>query len=150
MVGIGDGDATGAAVRWAAAVADERELTVALVRATGEAGVFDAEGELRHRYPRHHGPRSGTRADDIVRWADELQDLSDHDLDIRTSQPLGSSALRLAEASGVASLLVVGQHWSSITLGRHTGQPLRHALTHTRCPVVVVPEWTVVAPELET
>jgi nucleotide-binding universal stress UspA family protein len=150
VVGVGHGDATEAAVRWVAAVADERDLTVALVHATGESSVSDAEDDPSHRYPRHHSQDAGSQADDIIRWADELQELSDRDLDIRTSQPLGSSTLRLAEASGVASLLVVGQHWSRITLGRHTGQPLRHALTHARCPIVVVPEWTVVAPDLGT
>ena len=40
---------------------------------------------------------------------------------------------------GAASLLVIGQHRSMITGDSQTTRPLRHALTHARCPVAVIP-----------
>ncbi len=46
VVGIGHGNATRAAVRWAAHLARERELTVELLHATGDAPVFQADGVL--------------------------------------------------------------------------------------------------------
>ena len=75
-----------------------------------------------------------------MRWAGEVQERSEHELDIRTSEPSGLSTVRLAEASEVASVLVVGRHRSKFPLGRHTSQPLRYELTHSMCPLVVVPE----------
>ena len=44
VVGIGQGAATEAAVRWAAHFADEREVTVALVHATGDPAVVESDG----------------------------------------------------------------------------------------------------------
>lgn len=144
VVGIGRGEATDAAVRWAAHLADQRSLPVALVHATGESPVFDADGirDLVHAVV-HPEDRVASTADELVRRANEVQELSDHELLIHTAAPPGLSALRLTEASSVASLLVVGQHWSSLTRGHHTPQPLRYALTHAHCPVAVIPEWTV-------
>ena len=46
IVGIGHGPATDAAVHWAAHLADDRDLPVGLVRATGEGPVFQVDGLL--------------------------------------------------------------------------------------------------------
>lgn len=146
VVGVGHGDATEAAVRWAADLADERDLDVVLVHATGDGPVFSADGlidlvtyELR---PERRRARS---RDELVRLAGQVQELSRHELTVDVAEVPGLAALRLAEASDAASMLVVGQHRSAITLGRRTAQPLRHLLTHARCPIAVVPEWAPVS-----
>ena len=142
MVGVGHGDATEAAVRWASALADDRELRVTLVRATGDGPVFQADGLLDLiSWELHAERRTESSATDLIRLAEEVQELTDHDLTIDIASVPGLAAVRLADASQIASLLVIGQHRSRITLGRHTAQPLRHLLTHARCPIAVVPEW---------
>lgn len=142
VVGVGRGDATEAAVRWAANLADERELGVVLVRATGDGPVFQTDGLLDLvSYELHPKRRADWFERDLVRLAGQVQELSEHELTIDAGAVPGLAATRLAEASEVASLLVIGQHRSRLTLGRHAAQPLRHLLTHARCPVAVVPEW---------
>jgi nucleotide-binding universal stress UspA family protein len=142
VVGMGHSDATEAAVKWAADLGDTREATVAMVHATGDAPVFEADSALDlANYVIHPDDRTAWSNRDVDRFAGEVQELSEHDLDVRVATPPGLPAVRLAEASTVASLLVIGQHWSTLTAGHHVTQPLRYALTHARCPVAVVPEW---------
>ncbi len=142
VIGVGHGDATEAAVRWAAALADEHDLRVALVRATGDGPVHQTDG-LRDliSYELHPERRTERSERDLVRFAEQVQELSEHDLTIDAGALPGLSAIRLAEASGDASLLVIGQHRPPSTPGRHTAEPLRYLLTHARCPIAVVPEW---------
>jgi nucleotide-binding universal stress UspA family protein len=142
LIGVGHGDATEAAVRWAANLADERDFDVVLVRATGDGPVFQTDGLLDLiSYELHPKRRAEWAERDLVRLAEQVQELSEHDLTIDAGAVPGLAATRLAEASEVASLLVIGQHRSTFTLGRHAAQPLRHLLTHARCPIAVVPEW---------
>jgi nucleotide-binding universal stress UspA family protein len=142
VIGVGHGDATEAAVRWAADLADRRDLGVVLVRATGDGPVFQTDGLLDLiSYELHPKRRAEWAERDLVRLAEQVQELSEHDLTIDAGAVPGLAATRLAEASEVASLLVIGQHRSTFTLGRHAAQPLRHLLTHARCPIAVVPEW---------
>ncbi len=148
VVGVGHGHATDAAVRWAARLADERDLDVTLVRATGDGPVFQTDGLLDLiSYELRPARRDQRWERDLVRLAKQVQDLSEHDLTIDALAVPGLAAARLAEASEVASLLVIGQHRSKLTLGRHTAQPLRHLLTHARCPIAVVPETAVGEPD---
>lgn len=141
MVGIGHGDATEAAVWWASQLADERGLTIGLVRATGDAPIFQSDGlvDLLAYYlePEH---RTEWTVGDVNRLAAAVQDNSDHDLVIETSIRPGLPAVQLVAASEQASMLVIGQHWSAISQGHLTPQPLRYALQHARCPVAVIPE----------
>ena len=46
VVGVGHGEATEAAVWWASQLADDRDLSVGLVRVTGDAPVFQSNGLL--------------------------------------------------------------------------------------------------------
>lgn len=148
VVGVGHGDATEAAVRWAAHLADERNLRVTLVRATGDGPVFQADGLLDLiGYELHPERREEWMKGDIDRLAEQVQELSDHDLTVETAALPGLAAVRLTEASDTASLLVIGQHRSKVTLGRHNAQPLRHLLTHAKCPIAVVPEWAAETPD---
>jgi nucleotide-binding universal stress UspA family protein len=144
VVGIGRGDATRAAVRWAAHLARERELTVELLHATGGAPVFQADGVLDlARYEVGHGDPEEWEQGAIEHFAELMQTLSPES-DVIMSTPPGLPALRLDEASERSAMLVLGRHRSALDRGHHTAQPLRHALTHARCPVAVIadhPDW---------
>jgi nucleotide-binding universal stress UspA family protein len=142
VVGVGHGDATESAVRWAADLADRRDLGVVLVRATGDGPVFQTDGVLDLlSYELHPDRREERSTADLVRAAELVQELSDHDLRIEAAAMPDFAASSLGELSDRASLLVIGQHRSKLTLGRHTPQPLRHLLTHARCPIAVIPQW---------
>ena len=145
VVGVGRGDGTRAAVRWAAHLARERGLTVELLHATGDAPVFQADGVLdlvRYEFGRHDPDE--WEAGTIGHFAELLQTLTGPEFDVVVSTPPGLAALRLDEASERSALLVLGRHRSALDRGHHTAQPLRHALTHARCPVAVIadhPDW---------
>lgn len=140
IVGIGHGEATDAAVCWAARLADERDLAVGLVRATGEGPVFQVDSLLSLlAYYIDPSKRAEWTSEDLADFALQVQSMTKRDLSIAVSAPSGLPAVRLVDESAAASLLVLGQHRSMITGAAHSTQPLRHALTHARCPVVVVP-----------
>jgi len=143
IVGIGHGEATDAAVCWAARLADERGLSVGLVRATGEAPVFQVDG-LLDLLARYIDPsmRLQWTSEDLADFAEDVQSMTQHDVSIDTAAAHGSPGGGLVDASSVASLLVIGRHRSMITGHPHATKPLRHALTHARCPVVVIPAST--------
>jgi nucleotide-binding universal stress UspA family protein len=141
VVGIGHGEATEAAVWWASELADRRGVAVGLVRATGDAPLFQADGILDLvGYFLHPESREQWATKDVDRLAAAVQENSRRDLPIAIEVRPGLPAVQLVEASEHAALLVIGQHWSAISLGRHISQPLRYALTHARCPIAVVPE----------
>jgi nucleotide-binding universal stress UspA family protein len=140
IVGIGHGDATDAAVHWAARLADERDLSVGLVRATGEGPVFQVDGMLSLlAYYIDPAKRAEWTREDLADFAEEVQAMTAHELAIGVSAPAGLPAVRLVDASTAASLLVIGHHRSIVTGRQHTTEPLRHALTHARCPIAVIP-----------
>ena len=143
IVGVGHGEATEAAVRWAAQLADERDLAVGLVRATGEGPVFQVDGLLSLlAYYIDPSKRLEWTTEDLADFADEVQAMTTHELAVGVSAPAGLPAVRLVDASETAALLVIGHHRSVITGQPHTTQPLRHALTHASCPVAVIPAGT--------
>ena len=140
IVGIGHGEATEAAVCWAAHLADERSLAVGLVRATGEGPVFQVDGLLNLlAYYIDPSKRSEWTREDLADFADQVQAMTQHDLSVDTAAPAGLPAVRLVDASAAASLLVIGRHRSMITGHPHSTQSLRHALTHACCPIAVIP-----------
>ena len=145
VVGIGRGNATRAAVRWAAHLARGRQLTVELLHATGDAPVFQADGALDLvRYEVGQRDPDEWQHGAIEHFAELMQTLAGPELDLVVSTPPGLAALRLDEASERSALLVLGRHRSVLDRGHHTAQPLRHALTHARCPVAVIadhPDW---------
>lgn len=141
VVGIGHGDATRSAVRWTAQLAQQRDFTIELLHSTGDAPVFQAEG-LRDlvRYETGRTDRAAWGAGRIEHFAELLLALGGPELDVMINTPSGLAALGLDEASERSSLLVVGRHRSKLDGGHHTGQPLRHVLAHSRCPVAVIPD----------
>lgn len=140
IVGVGHGAATEAAVCWAAQLADERGLAIGLVRATGEGPVFHGDGLLNLlAYYIDPAKRLEWTREDLADFANEVQTMTAQELSIGVWAPTGLPAVRLTDASETAALLVIGQHRSIVTGQPHTTQPLRHTLTHSRCPVAVIP-----------
>ncbi len=139
VVGIGHGDATRSAVRWAAHLARTRRVKIELLHAMGDAPVFQADGLLDlARYELGATDEAAWEVGQIEHFAELMQALSGPELDMEISTPPGLAALRLDEASERSALLVLGRHRSKLDRGHHTAQPLRHALTHARCPVAVI------------
>lgn len=141
VVGVGHGDATRSAVRWAAHLARSRDIRIELLHAMGDAPVFQAEGFLDlARYEVGYTDRRTWEVGHIEHFAELMQTLSGPELDLAISTPPGLAALRLDDASERSALLVIGRHRSKFDGGHHLAQPLRHALTHARCPVAVIPD----------
>jgi len=139
VVGIGHGDATRSAVRWAAHLARTRSVKIELLHALGDAPAFQADGPLDFaRYELGAVDQASWEAGRVGHFAELMQTLSGSVLDMSVSTPPGLAALRLDDASEAAALLVLGRHRSKIDRGHHTAQPLRHVLTHARCPVAVI------------
>ncbi len=147
VVGVGHGEATEAAVWWATQLADDRDLPVGLVRITGDAPVFQANGLLDVLgYYLSPADRAGWTTRDVARFADAAQENSDRTLSVDVDVRAGLPAVQLVEASRTAAMLVVGQHWSAISRGHHVSQPLRYLLGHAAGVVAVVPEAAVHVP----
>jgi nucleotide-binding universal stress UspA family protein len=140
IVGVGHGEATEEAVRWAARFAEEYGLGLGLVRATGDGPVFSVDGFLDVvSFYIDPDQRQVWTQEDLSQLAIAAQEATEAELDIATTSVPGLPATRLTEASTAASLLVIGQHRTLLSGTRHATQPLRHALAHARCPVAVVP-----------
>ena len=147
VVGVGHGEATESAVWWASQLADDRDLPVGLVRVTGDAPVFQANGLLDVAgYYLHPNEREEWTTRDLARFAAAVQENSDRVLRVDVDVHGGLPAVQLVEASRSAGLLVVGQHWSAISRGHHVSQPLRYLLGHAAGVVAVIPEAAVHVP----
>jgi nucleotide-binding universal stress UspA family protein len=140
IVGVGHSEATDAAVRWAAVQAAEHGRALGLVRATSEAPVFDVDGMLDLiAYYLDPAIRDEWVTEDLAALATVAQAVSENEIPIATTATARLPATTLVNESAAASLLVIGQHPSKVLGARHVTSSLRHALTHARCPVVVVP-----------
>ncbi len=140
IVGVGHGDATDEAVRWAARLAECHGLGLGLVRATGEGPVFSVDGFLDLvAYYIDPSQRAVWTQEDLVRLAHEAQTATTSTISVGVAAVPGLPATNLVQAGLGASLLVIGQHQSLITGTRHAAQPLRYALAHAPCPVAVIP-----------
>jgi nucleotide-binding universal stress UspA family protein len=147
VVGVGHGEATEAAVWWAAQLADDRELPVGLIRVTGDAPVYQSNGLLDVvGYYLNPQDRQSWTTRDLARLAHAVQENSDRELAVDVDVRGGLPAVRLVEASRTSALLVVGQHWSAISRGHHVSQPLRYLLGHAEGVVAIVPEAAVHVP----
>lgn len=139
VVGVGHGHATRSAVRWAAHLVPDHGVSIELLQATRDAPVFQAEGPLDFAKHELGGPApEASELEHADHFAALMHTLVGPGLDLTISTPAQLAAVGLEEASERSSLLVVGRHRSMFDGGRHTAQPLRHALTHARCPVAVV------------
>ena len=140
IVGIGHSEATEASVRWAAGEAAQSQRALGLVRATREGPVFQVDGMLELiAYYIDPAKREQWVAEDLAELAALAQDASVDEIAVATTAVAGLPATTLVAQSEAASLLVIGHNPSKLLGRQHVTQPLRHALTHARCPVVVVP-----------
>ncbi len=140
IVGVGHGEGTQAAIRWAADLAVDRDLPIGLVRATGEAPVFSLDGFLQVlAYYIDPAQRAEWTQEDLEALAGQIEQLSGGTVDVETSIRSGIPAHQLVDASREAGLLVIGQHRSVVSDEPRSTRALRYALTHARCPVAVIP-----------
>ena len=139
VVGIGHGNATRGAVRWVAHLSRTTEIAVELLHSKGDAPVFQASSvrDLA-RYELGTAEPATWERGEIDHFAEMMRTLAAPDLEMTVSTPRGLAALRLDEASERSALLVMGRHRSRLDRGHHIAQPLRHVLTHARCPVAVI------------
>lgn len=130
VVGVGQSDASIAAMRWAARYANARHVRVAVVKAVSARPTLTSEGlfvllahlmdpSMLHRWAQ----------EDADQFAEELQRLTHAETDITTTIVDGSAGARLVEAGHQAALLVIGR-----------GKPaaVHHTISHAPCPVVVI------------
>lgn len=139
VVGAGHGSATRAAIDWAAAYSERSGTALRLVRSIPHRPVFGVDGLLgvaAFYIDPHLLVEWAT--EDLLRFADEIQDSTVSDVTISESVEFGSPGPRLVEAGAGASLLVIGRHERSRD-GGPMPLALHHVLTHAPCPVVVVP-----------
>jgi len=140
VVGVGYGPSTRAAVCWAAGRAAEAARSLAIVRATGEGPVFQIDGWLNFvAYYIDPAMRDQWTREDLDEFARLAQLETSGEIEIATAALPGLPATQLVGESERAALLVIGQHRSWGRSNQHVAQPLHHALTHARCPVVVIP-----------
>jgi nucleotide-binding universal stress UspA family protein len=131
--------ATKAAVRWAAAFADQHDAGVTLLRSTPNRPSLGPDGllDVLAFYLDPSMLRQWTN-DDLAQLADDIQRSTERDLRITWSATTGPPGPRLIDAAAEPALIVV----SSTTHpgGRHVvPAALRHVIIHAPCPVVVVP-----------
>lgn len=139
VVGIGHGNATRSAVRWAAHLSRSRDVSVELLHAGGDAPVLQARRAVDAvRYELGKVDRATWERGEVDHFLELIRTLAGPELDVTVSTPPGLAALRLDEASERCALLVIGRHRSRLDRGHHTAQPLRHVLTHASCPVAVI------------
>ncbi len=135
----GHGEATTAAVQWAAGFADIHGTDLSLVRSTRNRPSLGPEG-LLDVLAFYLDPSMLRRwaAEDLAKLADELQQSTERDLRITWSSKTGASGPRLIEASVNATLLVVGRN-TLPALDHVIPKALRHVIVHAPCPVVIIP-----------
>jgi nucleotide-binding universal stress UspA family protein len=130
VVGVGQSQASTAAMRWAANYANARHVRVAVVKAVSARPTLSSEGlfvllahfldpSVLHRWAQ----------DDADQFAEELQRLTHAETDITTTIVDGSAGARLVEA---------GQHAALLVIGRGKPAAVHHAISHAPCPVVVI------------
>lgn len=141
IVGVGRSSATEAAIRWGAHEAEATGRPLGLVRATGDLPLFRIDGllDVMALYLEPEKRAEWTR-EDLAEWSERAQELTDAQIDVSTAAVPGVPAVQLVEASETAELLVIGHRRDGVFGDHHIARPLRYALTHARCPVVVVPD----------
>lgn len=135
VVGVDGSDASEQAVRWAAAVASDRNLELRIVHAL-------KDGELYYG-----GDLAGTRAlleqaqksaEQIVQDAVQIASLVDKDLTITTDFPTEPPVPLLIELSRDARMVVVGHTGRGGFPGMLAGSTAVALASHADCPVAVI------------
>lgn len=139
VAGAGHGEATRAAIDFAARYSERCGTALTLVRAVPHRPVFGTDGLLDVAAFYIDPNLLFTWAtDDLIELADEIQGSTASELKISPTVRAGEPGPRLVEAGTGASLLVIGRHQ---TQRDHSPiqRTLHHVITHAPCPVVIVP-----------
>jgi len=138
-VGVGDGPATEAALRWAASWTVAQGLHLRLVRAVGRPSLRrpDSVFDLLARTIDPAAPQQLAESD-LAALAVELRREAGDELSVDWEADSGGAAAGLVRATAGSDLLVVGRHTGRLS-ERLVSPSLHHVLTHASCPVVVVP-----------
>lgn len=149
IVGIGSGAATAAALAWAGSFATANSLAVRLVHAATyqPRPVFNLERAMKKALEKAaflFDPEELRlwAESDLSQLADDLRSRTgDASVNVTVTAELGRPGpvlVTAAEPSDV-SLIVMGKHFDSPITGYFTTSSLHYVLTHSPCPVVVVP-----------
>lgn len=139
VVGIGHGDATRSALRWAAHLARSRPLSIELLHAMGGTPELPAQGLLDLVNDElEHADQASWELAQVEHFGEVIKAIAGDDLDVLIEAPRGLAAPRLIDASEHSAMLVIGRHRSKFDRGHHTARSLRRVLTHARCPVAVI------------
>ena len=147
VVGVGNGQATVAALDWTMAFAASRKLSVALVHAVHHeprflfyGPVFSMEQAMeKEAYFMDRDVLRQWAEDDLTELAGRLRARPDATgVNITCTATLGRPGSVLVGAAADAEMMVVGKHYDGPLSGYFTTATLHHVLTHAQCPVVVV------------
>lgn len=140
VAGVGHGEATRTALRWAARFAAAHDTGLDLVRALPPRPLFRTDGFL-DVLAYYVDPDLLRRwaMDDLEAFADEIEVSTQREVPLRWSTATGATGPTLVEASDGAELLVLGLHERSDATEHDVPLWLHHAVTQAPCPVVLVP-----------
>jgi nucleotide-binding universal stress UspA family protein len=137
LLGAGNPDTSGAAVRFAFREAEARACTLDVVR----AWRCPAHETVDHPAPaaepaRHHEERASALLDELLREATAAHPT----VRVRRTTVEGPPAKVLVDRSAAADLVIVGARRRVGRLGLQIGRVSHTLLHHARCPVTVVPQ----------
>lgn len=139
VVGIDGSDGSRAALRWAIEEGRVRDATVQAVFAWHSSAVAGLASI--GAFPARDLIEEAARTE-LARIVDEEQLEGRTDPVVVTSLVESSPAPALLEAADGADLLVVGSRGHGAFSGMLLGSVSQHCVTHSPCPVVVVPTTT--------
>ncbi|MFD5257533.1 universal stress protein [Streptomyces bobili] len=137
LLGAGNPDTSGDAVRFAFREAEARACTLDVVRAWRCPAHESVDHPALAVEPaRHHEERASALLDELLREA-----MAGHpDVRVRRTTVEGPPAKVLVDRSAAADLVIVGARRRVGHLGLQIGRVSHTLLHHARCPVTVVPQ----------
>ncbi|MFF7534805.1 universal stress protein [Streptomyces bobili] len=137
LLGAGNPDTSGDAVRFAFREAEARACTLDVVRAWRCPAHETVDHPALAAEPaRHHEERASALLDELLREA-----MAGHpDVRVRRTTVEGPPAKVLVDRSAAADLVIVGARRRVGRLGLQIGRVSHTLLHHARCPVTVVPQ----------
>ncbi|MDX3524899.1 universal stress protein [Streptomyces sp. ID05-39B] len=137
LLGAGNPDTSGDAVRFAFREAEARSCTLDVVRAWRCPAHETVDHPALAAEPaRHHEEHASALLDELLREA-----MAGHpDVRVRRTTVEGPPAKVLVDRSAAADLVIVGARRRVGHLGLQIGRVSHTLLHHARCPVTVVPQ----------
>ncbi|KOG37101.1 universal stress protein [Streptomyces resistomycificus] len=139
LLGVGDPDTGGEAVRFAFQEAEARACTLDAVRAwrsPAHEGGTNRPGRLAEEPARHHEERASAQLDALLRDA-----MADHPaVRVRRVTVEGPARRILLDRSAAADLVIIGARHRQGHRGLQLGLVGHTLLHHADCPVAIVPQ----------